>query len=55
MIIKSFVRSQNNVQHFNNFRLRSKTKLKAVEPLQGIEIGIPLNIFSNIFTFSNID
>ena len=50
MIIKSFIRS-NKIQSFNKYHLRYNTKLKAVEPLQGIEIGIPLNIFSNVFTY----
>jgi hypothetical protein len=51
MIIKSFLRSNNNIRKFNKYPLRSNTKLKSVEPLQGIEIGIPLNIFSNVFTY----
>lgn len=51
MIIKSFIRSTNkpNLNNYKNY-IRYPTKLNSVEPIQGVEIGIPLNIFSNIFT-----
>lgn len=48
MLIKSLIKSP----RLNNYRnyVRYPTKLNSIEPIQGIEIGIPLNIFSNIFT-----
>lgn len=52
MIIKSFIKSKSNIndlRRYNPTRI-SHTKLYSTEPLNGIEIGIPLNIFSNIYT-----
>jgi hypothetical protein len=54
MIIKSFIKSNNNINSLTKYNQRRtisyKTRLYSIEPLSGIEIGIPLNIFSNVYT-----
>tara|TARA_Y100000991_G_C21962759_1_gene345316 strand:- start:665 stop:1513 length:849 start_codon:yes stop_codon:yes gene_type:complete len=51
MLIKSLIKSTKrpSINNYKNY-IRYPTRLHSIEPIQGVEIGIPLNIFSNIFT-----
>ena len=57
MIIKSFIRSKPNLNSLTKYSTKSlsrpTTKLYSTEPLNGIEIGIPLNIFSLDLVYLN--